>query len=192
MPPKIKITRTEIINTALELVRKNGADALNARAVAAALNCSTQPVFSNFSSMEELQNAVISAAYEIYLGFLEREAESGRYPRYKSFGMAYIGFAQEEKELFKMLFMRDRKNEELSPSPDFEASVELIMNANGFTRERAKLFHLEMWSCVHGIGTMLATSFMMLDRELISDMVSDIYHGLRLRAQFSGCRNERM
>ena len=45
MPPKVKTTREDIVSTALSLVRARGAGALNARAVAAALGCSTQPVF---------------------------------------------------------------------------------------------------------------------------------------------------
>ncbi len=178
MPPKVKTTKEDIIKTALELVRKDGEEAINARAVAAELGCSTQPVFSNFATMEELGEAVIAAAYEIYLDFLKREAESGKYPQYKSFGMAYIRFAEEEKQLFKLLFMRDRKGETFTLTPDFSASVEMIMKANSLSREKAELMHLEMWACVHGIGAMLATSFLSLDRELVSKMLSDVYHGL--------------
>ena len=77
--------------------------------------------------------------------------------------------------------MRDRRGEELSPSPDFQESVKLIMEANGIDEEKATLMHLEMWSCVHGIGTMLATSFLSLEDELISRMTSDVYHGVRSR-----------
>ena len=55
MPPKARITKREIISTAIILVRENGAGSLNARAIASALGCSTQPIFSNFSSMDELQ-----------------------------------------------------------------------------------------------------------------------------------------
>lgn len=181
MPPKVKITKDEIIKTAVELVRANGEGALNARAIAAVLNCSTQPIFSNFTIMEDLQKATIAAAYEIYLHFLKREAESGKYPQYKSFGMAYIRFAKEEKELFKLLFMCNRGGKELTPTLDFDASIEMIMNANGITREKATLMHLEMWACVHGIGAMLATSFLSLEWELISDMLSDVYQGIRAR-----------
>ena len=181
MPPKVKITKEDIINTALELVRKNGVDAINARSIAAALNCSTQPVFSNFRTMDELCEAVIVASYEIYQSFLFREAESGKYPQYKSFGMAYIRFAKEEKELFKLLFMRNRKGKELMPTSDFDASVEMIMKANGVSKEKAELMHLEMWTCVHGIGTMLATSFLTLDSELVSNMLTDVYQGIRTR-----------
>lgn len=183
MPPKVKITKKEIVRAALELLRKNGADAINARSIAAALNCSTQPIFSNFVTMEELQQAVTEAAYELYLDFLKNEVESGKYPQYKAFGMAYIRFAKEEKELFRYFFMCDRNEKKVIPKADFEfkASVEMIMSANGVTRETAELMHLEMWTCVHGIGTMLATSFFELDWDLISNMLTDIYQGIRTR-----------
>lgn len=181
MPPKIKITKEDIVNTAVALVRENGAGAINARAVAAALGCSTQPIFSNFAAMEDLEREANAAAYKLYFGFIKKEVESGKYPQYKAFGMAYIRFAKEEKELFKLLFMRDRTGADLSPSADFEESVSMIMQANGVTRETALRMHLEMWSVVHGIGTMLATSFLPLDWDLISEMLSDIYLGLQAR-----------
>ena len=181
MPPKVKITKENIVSTALSLVRECGAEAINARAIASALGCSTQPVFSNFATMDELRRAVISAAYAMYLDFIKSEEESEKYPKYKAFGMAYVRFAKEEKELFKLLFMRDRRGEDPSPSPDFEASVEIIMSATGMTKEKAMLMHLENWTYVHGVAVMLATSFLQLDWEFISDMISDAYFGLRSR-----------
>ncbi len=181
MPPKVKVTKKDIIETSLELIRQKGQESINARSIASALNCSTQPIFSNFSSMEELEEEVISSAYQHYLGFIEQELKSGEYPKYKSFGMAYVRFAREEKELFKLLFMCDRSGKDLTPTADFEEAVETIMKANGISREKAYLLHMEVWACVHGIGTMLATSFLKLDRELISNMLTDIYQGLRER-----------
>ena len=186
MPPKVKITKEDIVAAALELVRASGDQAINARAVAAALNCSTQPVFSNFESMELLRQAVILAAFDRYLGFIDREVKSEKYPRYKAFGMAYIRFAREEKELFKLLFMRDRTAEDLTPTQDFEESARMIAQANGVSLETARLMHLETWSCVHGIGAMLATAFLPLDEELVSNMLTDVYQGIRTRY----CREE--
>jgi len=181
MPPKVRIIKEEIIKTALELLRKNGESAINARSIAAELDCSTQPIFSNFETMEDLRDAVIASAYQMYLEFLKREVEREKYPKYKALGMAYIRFAKEEKELFKLLFMRDRTEEDTSPTMDFEEAVQMMMEAGGVTRETAMLMHLELWTCVHGIGTMFATSFLQLEWELISDMVSDVYHGIRAR-----------
>ena len=182
MPPKVKVTKKEIVDTALALCRGNGPSAVNARAIAASLNCSTQPIFSNFQTMDDLQTETVAAAYELYLDYLKREAESGKYPAYKSYGLAYVRFAKDEKELFKLLFMRDRSQEDTSLlSVDFETSVQMIMQANGVTLEKARLMHMEMWTCVHGIGVMLATSFLPLEWELISNMMSDVYQGIRAR-----------
>ena len=178
MPPKIKVKQEEIIEAALEIVRQQGMGAVNARTVATALGCSTQPVFSNFATMEDLQEAVVRAAYERYLLFLQREAEEGRYPPYKAFGMAYIRFAKEEKELFKLLFMRDRNGSKLESTPDWEFSIRAIMTANGLPKEKAELIHMEMWAFVHGIATMLVTSFADLEWEMISRMMTDVYQGV--------------
>ena len=181
MPPKVKISKDDIIRASLELVREDGMDALNARSLATSLECSTQPIFSNFATMDALLSEVIKSAYGLYFSYLENEAQSGKYPTYKSFGMAYIRFAKEERNLFHLLFMRDRNGESLTPTDDVERSVEIIMSANGISRKRAELMHLEMWACVHGIATMIATSFFELDWELISEMLSDVYHGIRVR-----------
>jgi AcrR family transcriptional regulator len=181
MPPKAKIQKEDILRTALSLVRDMGEEAVNARAIAAALGCSTQPVFSNFATMQELLEATRTAAYKIYLSFLEQEAQQGKYPQYKAFGMAYIRFAREEKALFQFLFMQNRKGKPPIPSPDFEASVQLIMRTNGIAKEKAERMHLEMWTCVHGIATMMATSFLALEEELVSQMLTDVYRGLRFR-----------
>lgn len=181
MPPKVKISKDQIVDAALEMVRGDGKLTLNARSLASALGCSTQPIFSNFENMETLRESVIARAYKSYFSFIERELATEKYPPYKAFGMAYIRFAKEEKGLFKVLFMRDRTGEDLSPAPDFEASVRMIMDANGFSKETAMRMHMEMWVCVHGIAVMHATSFLSVDEELVSGMITDVYQGVRAR-----------
>ena len=187
MAPKIKISKEDIVNASVELVRTGGDDALNTRAIASYLGCSTQPIFSNFSSMEELKLEVVKKADELCAAYTQREIESGEFPIYKARGMAYIRFAKEEKELFKLLFMRDRTEEDISAmSSDFEESVQMIVRANGVSVEKARLMHMELWTSVHGIGVMLATSFMPLPWETVSDMLSDVYQGLRIKHREEG------
>ena len=181
MPPKIKVSKEDIVNTTLDIIRSHGEGAINARTIAARLGCSTQPIFSNFAKMEELKEATVIAAYELYESFISREIERGKYPPYKSFGMAYIRFAREEKELFKLLFMCDRGGKPIVPTHDFNASVEMIAQANGIKRELAELMHLEMWTFVHGICSMLVTSFLSFEDGQISQMMTDVYQGIRAR-----------
>ena len=180
MPPKIKTTREAIVNAALELVRTSGSQSINARNVAAALNCSTQPVFSNFATMEQLHIAVTQRAMALYDEYIRSEIVRGEYPAYKASGMAYIRFAKEERELFKLLYMCDRGGAPLPEGTSVDSQMESLVRQNiGLDDKGAKLFHLEMWAYVHGIATMFATGYLNLDWELVSQMLSDAYLGIR-------------
>ena len=181
MPPKVKTTKDDIIKAAVEIVRKSGASALNARDIALQLGCSTQPIFSNFFSMEELRDAVILRGYEMYRQYITEDTSSGEYPPYKASGMAYIRFATEEREMFKLLFMRDRSEERGSSDMDIEDIIAIIKKNVGLDDKMARLFHLEMWVYVHGIATITATGYLSLDRELVSRMLTDSYQGLLKR-----------
>ena len=181
MPPKVRITKKDIVSTAVNIVRRDGASALNARSIAGKLGCSTQPVFSNFATMDELRCAVLAAADALYQEYIDREIAAEKYPAYKAAGMAYIRFAREEKELFKLLYMRDRSCEKL-PAEETESDekvLDIMQTSTGLGGDMAKLFHLEMWAFVHGIATMMATDYLELDTELISEMMTDAYLGIK-------------
>ena len=66
MPPKTRITKDDIVKSATDIVRERGIGEINARDIAARLNCSTQPIFSNFNNMNDLFEAVIRNAYDMY------------------------------------------------------------------------------------------------------------------------------
>ena len=181
MPPKAKVTGESILQGAVALVREKGVEALNARSLAAALGCSTQPIFSNYESMEALREDVMGEAYHLYQGMLKEEIASGRYSSYKANGMAYIRFASEEKALFKLLFASDRTEEEKGFFEEWAPLIAIIGKKTGLTKEQAELFHLEMWGTVHGIASMIASSYLTLDRERISRILTDVYIGVRDR-----------
>lgn len=191
MPPRFKFTREEIITAALEITRKNGIAGLTARGLAAELGSSAKPVFGLFQNMEEVQNEVIRAAGRLYQSYIRRGMEGDKYPPYKASGMAYIRFAKEEPELFKLLFMRDRTEESDDAGfGNYDDIIEIIMSANGFSREKAELLHLEMWIFTHGIATMSATSYLTFDIEMISRMMTDAYMSIRERIRNADIADE--
>ncbi len=180
MPPKIKISRQDVIGAALALVREEGMDSLNARSLATRLGCSTQPIFSNFASMDDLQAEVISAANTLYESFLSADMQKGEYPPYKASGMAYIRFAKEEKQLFKLLFMRDRRGETIAEDREaIRSLLDIIMKNLGISEDEACMLHMELWIFVHGIASMVATDYLEWDIQFISRALSDAYIGLR-------------
>lgn len=182
MPPKTKVSKEEILSTAVNLVRNDGENALNARNIARSLGCSTQPIFSNFINMDELRAAVKEKANILYQNCLAADMSAGKYPPYKASGMAYIRFAREEKELFKLLFMCDRSHETVRDDREsIRPIIDIIKKNLGLDEERAFLFHMEMWIFVHGIATMIATSYLCWDDDMISGIVTDAYESLKKR-----------
>lgn len=181
MPPKCRFTREEIIQAALDLTAEKGVGALTARGLAQRLGSSAKPIFGLFANMEEVQQEVVKAANLRYQEYLRQDMSAGRYPPYKASGMAYIRFARERKELFKLLFMRDRTHEEKAAGDELEALLGLIQKNMGLSRDDAYRFHLEMWIYVHGIATMIATAYLEWDMDFISAALTDAYQGLRLR-----------
>lgn len=186
MPRSFMFTKEEILSAALDLTREKGADAVTARALGAQLGTSSQPIFGYFKSMADVKEAVISAANSLYQGYLKKDMDEGKYPPYKASGMAYIRFAREEKELFKLLFMRDRSNEEKKLAEETEMITDIICKQVGISKERALLFHLEMWAFVHGIAVMLATNYYDWSEELTSGALTDMYMGLKYKYESRG------
>ncbi len=181
MPPKARITKEHIVNAAVELVREKGFEALNARTLAAALSCSTQPIFSNYTSMEALHEDVIVTAAKIYDTYAAEEATRNVYPPYKASGMAYIRFASEEHELFRLLFMRPRTENEITKEVElYSHAIREAAESTGLSF-RAETFHFEMWAFVHGIATMAVTHYLPLDEKTVSTILTDAYQGLLAR-----------
>ena len=192
MPRKFLFTREQIVEAALSLVREHGIDALTARALADMLGTSTKPIFGLFRNMEEVRTAVLCAADKIYSDLICTEMTRGVFPPYKASGMAYIRFARDERELFRLLFMRDRSREtidEAKSRAEIEPLVQMIAQNNGLSSEEAYRFHLEMWVFVHGIAAMIATGYLVWDDRDVSDALSDAYLGMRSR--FSDRATER-
>lgn len=182
MPPKFRFTRDEIIDAGVNVVRKNGMSGLTARGLAAELGSSPKPIFSLLQNMDEVQREVIHAAAVIYQARIVKGMAEGRYPPYKASGMAYIQFARDERELFKLLFMRDRSGERIVENREsIRPMLDLIMQNLGISEDEANMFHLELWVYVHGIATMIATSYLEWDEAFVSRTLTDAFEGLKLR-----------
>lgn len=110
MPRKVQFTREMIIGAAINMVREQGPDSINARDLGAYLGCSSRPLFTAFRNMEELTDAVRE---EVSRRFAERvriarDATDGG-PAAKRMGMCIVGFAQNEPNLYKFIHWRGSK-----------------------------------------------------------------------------------
>lgn len=179
MPPITRITKEDIIQTAYEITRKEGLKAVNARAIAKQLNCSIQPIFHKFQTMEGLKEEVVKMVYQEYTHYIEQGLKHEK--PYKGMGLAYIEFARKEPKLFQLLFMTEQgKSVEtiLKEDPGFQIIQNTIQEVTGLKENDVESFHLQMWIYTHGIATMLATHTCTMNDEQISHLLTQGYEGL--------------
>ena len=155
MPPKFKFKREEIVEAAVNLTRRGGVDAVTARGIASELGVSTQPIFTCFKNMEEAKEEVRIYAEKLCHNYLEKGVEASI--PFFGFGMAYIRFAKEESELYKMLFINpDNDGESML---DTLSGIRLIVinsieKTYRFNEKESKRLFRDLWLVVHSIATL--------------------------------------
>jgi len=181
MPPKAKFSKNEIIIAAIEVVKREGFDALTARSLAAELGSSPRPIFTVFDSMDEVQREVEEYARRIYENYEDEEMKE---LAFKGSGIGYIRFAMEQPRLFQLLFMKEKQSvpdiENVLAGIDgyYEKILSSVQTSYGFSRETAKEIYIHMWIYSHGIASLLATNVCSFTAEQISDMLTDVCAGI--------------
>lgn len=102
MPPKAVFNREDIIATAYEIVKKSGFRDFSTRKIADELGSSTAPVYSYFSSMDDLKNAVLEKAENLMLEYTLKPYTKSVF---LNMGTGLVLFAQENRELFRALLL---------------------------------------------------------------------------------------
>ena len=106
MPRKPKYTKDELIETAIQIIREEGEEALSARNLVKRLGTAPATIFTHFPSMEELENSVMKRAMELYNVYAERGLS--KHPPFKGFAVEHVIFAMDEPNLYNFLFIRKK------------------------------------------------------------------------------------
>ena len=181
MARRVKFDRESIICAGLDIVREGGPEALNARAVAARLGSSTQPLYSGLGGMDQLRAQVYARAAAL---FNERMADChiADTPSYKACGLALLRFANEERALYRLLFLsgaaRVANARECLEETSGRAH-EAVMAATGYSLETSRAFHRHMFIFVQGMASMIATGCVAYDEAYCGAMLNDEYAALR-------------
>lgn len=159
MAPPIKFTKEEIIDAALSLVRKSGISSLTARELAAQLHVSPRPIFTHYSSMDELRHDVYEKAKEVYRVYIEHGLNT-QVP-FLGVGQQYIRFAKEEPELYRLLFLT-------KPDGVIGGAVQALTFSQELVRESImRIYHLDamaadcyfrdLWLTAFSFATLIVT-----------------------------------
>ena len=173
MPPKFKFKREEIVEAAVNLTRRGGVDAVTARGIAGELGVSTQPIFTCFKNMEEAKEEVRIYAEKLCHNYLEKGVEASI--PFFGFGMAYIRFAKEEPELYKMLFINpDKEGESML---DTLSGIRLIVinsieKTYRFNEKESKRLFRDLWFVAHSIATLCVGGICPFSDEEIAKIIT--------------------
>lgn len=180
MPPRPQVTKEQLIDAALNIARKQGFEKVTAREVGKALGMSSRPVFTYYSSMQELKADVYKAAYGLYVSCVE-EGLNGKYP-FRDSGRQTIKFVKEEPGLFKLLCYP--YDEDPDPSSTvgsfqfFESNFALIRptieSEYGLYGDDAKCFFRNVWLFTLGIAMLIISGSCPYSDDIIFRIMSEI------------------
>ena len=177
MPPTVRFTRDAVLHAACQLMRREGMEALNARAIAKELGGSTQPIFRLFTNMEDLHRELILYVARQFQAHAEADMAQSDSP-YIQLCTTYLLYGRDEPELFKLLFMRDRVSEgQYSDQTNFDLVFNIIKKETPLDDETALRFFARTWLFIHGLAVCIATKYIPCqDERYLISMVKEAYN----------------
>lgn len=177
MPPTVRFTRDAVLHAACQLMRREGMEALNARAIAKELGGSTQPIFRLFTNMEDLHWELILYVARQFQAHAEADMAQSDSP-YIQLCTTYLLYGRDEPELFKLLFMRDRVSEgQYSDQTNFDLAFNIIKKETPLDDETALRFFERTWLFIHGLAVCIATKYIPCqDERYLISMVKEAYN----------------
>lgn len=182
MPPKARFTKQQITDAALQIVRDEGIEHLTSRNLGKKLGSSACPIFTVFSSMEDVEAAMMESAKAIYKGYVE-EGLAQELP-FRGVGEQYIRFAANEPKLFQLLFMSETKEDTPLDSilPLLDESYHIILRSlmafSSIDRQTAEKLYRHLWIYTHGIACLCATKTCRFSEQEIREMMSEVFLSL--------------
>lgn len=162
MPSSPRIKKEDMLQAALELVSRDGYAALNIKAVARELGCSTAPISWQFGGMDGLREELIPFAEQYvedkYYSWNENEVAA-----FEQRGRGTIDLALENPNLFRFLYTGER-SQILSTgfrlqtnNPDTDNVYQKMADLLGITLNQVMDFAMTMMVYTQGIGTLIAS-----------------------------------
>lgn len=183
MPPKIKTSREMIVEAGYNIIDKDGFEALNCRALANDIGCSTQPVYSRFPNMDELKAAVFEYACERLEKSIAEAVNEGHHPQsndkniwLETSVLHLTELARNHRNIFKLIYLSEFCSEKgfLEEREKYQTNQmvinELEQNYH-LSKERALDIFERLSLLTHGICTVLATTAMDYENDKVLEMV---------------------
>jgi AcrR family transcriptional regulator len=168
--PRSPPLRARLIDEAMVLLEREGAEAITLRSLAAAVGVSHMAPYRHFRDKEALLAALAERGF-VALGTAmqaagARRAAAGAAPReaFLGFGLAYLAFARARPQLYRLMF-----GPALAGKPGhaglqaageatyagLSQAVGAVLAPQGVTAEDANTHAVTTWALVHGLAMLL-------------------------------------
>lgn len=177
MGRKTQITREIILQTALEMLIRDGYPSITVKTLAAEIGCSTQPIVWHFENMQNFRQeffhyciAYAKEQFTVWNGSLDDLlAETAR---------GYITIACNMPNLFRFVFV-DNKDEckasdvvQQLQLDNTKKIIHLLCMEKGLTEPQAAAFLMDYEFYIHGIASYTASGFVHYPQEEIIAMAT--------------------
>jgi AcrR family transcriptional regulator len=156
-------TETAILEAARDILAEGGLDALSMRALAGRVGLSATAIYHWFKGKEDLVDRVVLHGFqrsEAYMWEAIEELPVGSMDRVAALGEAYIRFAHENREYFKIIFAiqtpTPRHIDDVPGQGGYRVLRQCVaeaMEAGNLRKADVDLVVLFLWSVVHGLVT---------------------------------------
>ena len=170
MSPRVQIPKEKILETALQLLIRDGYEAITIKAVAKELGTSTQPISWTFGNMENFRTALAEYA----LAYANQKMHSDSYDSMEAYGKVgtgYVDMAYDEPNLIRFLRLDEKRLQgsgRLGGSFDEKAKADrrkAFAGQYGCTEEEAEKFMLNMMIYTQGLVSMILAGGINIARE---------------------------
>ena len=162
MPSSPRIKKEDMLQAALELVARDGYAALNIKAVARELGCSTAPISWQFGGMDGLREELIPFA-EQYVEYKYYSRNENEVVAFEQRGRGTIDLALENPNLFRFLYTGERSQilstgfQLQTNNPDTDNMYQKMAELLEITLNQVVDFATTMMVYTQGIGTLIAS-----------------------------------
>ena len=175
MPRHPRFSKEDIVSAGLRIVRVGGLEAVSARALGKELGTSSSPMFTMFKDMNEVTDAICTAAEKLFAARMEGVTDY--FPAFKEFGLRLVAFAKEDPNIFQLLFLGKDSRPEIAESIAREC-LGSVGQGYDLTGEQSELLFRQMWPVACGIAALCVKHPEDFPEETVSRTLSYHFSGI--------------
>ena len=156
MARKKEIGRNKILSIAYKMVVKDGIESLTARNIAKAGHFSTQPLYLEFNSMEDLRKEVLRKIADNLKNNILQKSYTGK--PLIDMDLSYIDFAKEQENLFRAMFVDGKFGSKIIADTLIDFGIEKFKEQypdSNYSTDKIRSVVIANWITTSGIASLI-------------------------------------